>query len=89
MNNLSSDDPLLPGEAGLLTVAERRGAVRTPARMNDRNDVAAIERHTLLKGLVERGLMREMDVAGGSEKREFQITEEGRAALAAIDERHD
>jgi hypothetical protein len=80
------EDPLLPGEVGLLTVAERRGLVRTPTEVDHRNDVAAVERQTLLEGLVERGLMKEVAPEGG--ERLFEMTADGRAALAAVDERH-
>jgi predicted transcriptional regulator len=69
-------------EAGLLTVAERRGVVSTP-RVVDRNDTTSVERRDLLGRLVQRGLLNE--TSGAEAECTYAITEQGRAALAALD----
>lgn len=69
-------------EAGLLTIAERRGVVSTP-RFVDRNDTTAVERKDLLGRLVQRGLLDE--TPGPEAECVYAITAQGRAALAALD----
>ena len=54
--------------------------------IDHRSDVAAVERQTLLEGMVRRGLMHELAPEGG--ERLFEIDDEGRKALAAVDGRH-
>lgn len=76
---------LLPGELGLLTVAERKGAVRVPRAQADRLDVIAVERAALVERLVQRGLLCECEGEVAGEERSFQISEEGRRVLSESD----
>jgi len=77
---------LLPGELGLLTVAERRGVVRLPRTVDDRCDVATLERMALIDRLLDRGLMAENSSPDNPEERVFEISEEGRKALSESDQ---
>ncbi len=74
-------------EVGLLTVAERRGLIRTPAKIDPSADPANVERFAVLRRLVERGLAEqaapEPDEAG---ELVFRVTERGRAALRVCDD---
>jgi hypothetical protein len=74
-----------PIEVGLLTVAQRRGSVRTPRRIDIHNEPAHIERITVLRRLVARGLMCELQGEESSVELEFVITDDGRRALDAAD----
>lgn len=76
---------LLPGELGLLTIAERKGAVRVPRSQADRLDVTVVERAALIERLVQRGLLSECECEGPVEERAFQISEEGRRVLSEMD----
>ena len=74
-----------PVEVGLLTVAERRGSVRTPRIFDERNEPALVERLTVLSRLVERGFMRRTEVGEAAADFEFAMTDAGREALKAAD----
>lgn len=75
-----------PLEIGLLTIADRRGSVRTPRKVDERNDPANIERLIVLRRLVERGLMAEASPADEAViELEFTMTDVGRTALAESD----
>jgi hypothetical protein len=78
-----ADESFSPLEIGLLTVAERRGVVRTPRIVDQRNDPASIERLIVLRRLAGRGLLAEQP--GDAAEVEFVITQAGQAALAAAD----
>jgi hypothetical protein len=75
---------LSPIEAGLLTVAERRGRVSAPAVIDERNDPSGAARFEMLTRLSRAGLMARVPPAGEPELW-FGITEAGRAALALLD----
>lgn len=70
-------------EAGLLTVAERRGQVTSPVVVDLRADPAAAERKELLFRLCGRGLLSE--VSANADELAYAITDQGRQALAALD----
>jgi hypothetical protein len=73
-----------PLEIGLLTVAERRGAVRTPRRVDSRNDATEVERLTVLRELSQQGLLLEAG-PGDQDMIEFILTDAGRQALHGAD----
>lgn len=79
---MPEDLALSATEAGLLTVAERRGHVAT-AREVERIDPTSVERKEILDRLCRRGLLQETE--GVSEEIAYAITGQGRAALAALD----
>jgi hypothetical protein len=75
-----------PLEIGLLTVAARRGYVRTARRVDERNDPAGIERLVVLRRLVERGLLAELNAAHtDAPELQYALTQDGQAALAEAD----
>jgi hypothetical protein len=73
-----------PLEIGLLTVADRRGAVRTRRRIDTRNDATEVERLAVLRELSQRGLLQEADEQD-PETIEFTLTDAGREALQGVD----
>jgi hypothetical protein len=83
-----SEIHLSPIEIGLLTIAERRGAVRTPRKIDERNDPTNVERLCVLRRLVELGFMVEAKPADETVvELEFTMSEGGKTALAALDQR--
>jgi hypothetical protein len=74
-----------PIEVGLLTIALRRGAVRTACEVDLHNEPAEIERMTVLRRLVERGLMRQVSVEAEANELVFAITDDGRRAVESAD----
>jgi hypothetical protein len=70
-------------EAGLLTVADRRGRVTSRAVVDQRNDPTAVERKELLLRLCRRGLL--VEASATEDEVAYTITEQGRAALAVLD----
>jgi hypothetical protein len=81
-----SENSFSPIEIGLLTVAERRGVVRTPRKVDERNDPTSIERLIVLRRLAGRGLLKECQPADETVLEiEFTMTDNGREALAAAD----
>lgn len=79
---MPEDLTLSATEAGLLTVAERRGQVAT-ARAVGRDDPTSVERKEILDRLSHRGLLQETE--GPPEEIVYAITDRGRAAIAALD----
>jgi hypothetical protein len=72
-------------EIGILTIAERRGSVRTPRQVDLHHEPAEIERITILRKLTARGLMRQVDGVEDAVELEFVITDDGRKALDVAD----
>ena len=80
-----TETPISSTEAGLLTVAERRGLVSAPLQIDERNDPIARERRAILQRLETVGLLRRE--SGGEGEAAYAITDLGRAALADLDSR--
>lgn len=83
----STEEPVSfsPIEVGLLTIAERRGSVRTPKNVDVRNEPTHVERLTVLTRLVERGFMRQLEIDETSTEIAFAMTDEGKKALHTAD----
>lgn len=84
--HMSEDLSLSATEAGLLTIAERRGHVVT-AKVVDRADPVSVERRDLLERLLQRGLLSEASATEAEIA--YAITDQGQQALSALDLRRD
>jgi hypothetical protein len=80
---MSEELSLSVTEAGLLTVAERRGQVTTARKIDSRNDPISVERRELLERLHTRGML--VEASRTDVEIDYAITDHGRAALAALD----
>lgn len=83
---MPKDLTLSSTEAGLLTVAERRGQV-VSAKTIDRTDPTAVERRDLLERLAQRGMLRE--ASRSQDEVAYAITGQGRDALTILDLKRD
>lgn len=83
---MPEDLTLSATEAGLLTVAERRGRVVT-AKVVERTDPTSVERRDLLERLAHRGLLSEASTT--DEEVAYSITKQGRDALTILDLRRE